>query len=688
MHGDVKAKNFVLLSSGAYAAIDLDAAGLIDPRAAHDAKAGDGPGDCYSAGAKETSTAYVPPEQARVLRERHRPRRTADYFETEKKRLDNGLSQVTEQIQNEPADNYDKQDELTNKKSALLKEMRALIRERNCGEKDIPAAVAAAASYDLWCFGVLLYHMSTAAPLFPADDYDNIQQCDMIETLDAITEWDGLKGKKLSAIPEGWPRDLIEKLLDPDCEKRPPWSEVIADLEQVRTGHDETQQLLREQHAEMLGAIHTLEKKLYQKIDGLQGLLLDLRNVTCPYLFEIVDITTLSEAQDLVDLGTAEAEEAELDRRVGMAQRLYRRMRDKVVFVKRAYDDPVGAIQQMLMDRKSIKLQLLCGVTLKPVVVYKMVAPAHEEVGELAEKLVFWVKAGLLAAALWNCVAAVAEVVGYHARVRTEKAKKVEEMLDSLSDDKQIKDLLKAQESGMDLTGLHEFAALLEWLESKDGGECGRLCGDNTDKPVKWEDHLFPHPGKDGRLTFACAEQTHIVGGSLREKKRDAVQTSEDDGEPAAAGPAPPDATDRGSADPPDAAIAMSKTTEHEGAVYVKVGHAWRPLFWRAKRGMNGCTIDEWLIKKDPLDMAHRARCLEVPLAPVGGRSACTEMPGYQSRMSCFGKTHVGVMCVQTTNSMNQLFKPNVHEAEAAKKAAVEWLAFFRRPVVLNRTLV
>jgi serine/threonine protein kinase len=100
MHGDVKAPNFVSCGEGVgYAAIDLDNAALIG---------------LEEAGQKQTSSGYLPPEQAAVEYNKH-------------------IGQVATD------------------------------------------RVKVSSQYDMWCFGVLLYYLCTGKQLFVMDVREEVE---------------------------------------------------------------------------------------------------------------------------------------------------------------------------------------------------------------------------------------------------------------------------------------------------------------------------------------------------------------------------------------------------------------------------------------------------------------------------------------------------------------------------------
>jgi serine/threonine protein kinase len=73
--------------------------------------------------------------------------------------------------------------------------------------------ILASSKLDMWSFGVLLYYLCTGMQLFnmdtPKDIRDNNLRC--------LRDWDDVSlCTKLQEIPEGWPRALLESLLQKD----------------------------------------------------------------------------------------------------------------------------------------------------------------------------------------------------------------------------------------------------------------------------------------------------------------------------------------------------------------------------------------------------------------------------------------------------------------------------------------
>lgn len=173
MHGDAKDRNFVDQGPGkGYAAIDLDAAGTIAP-------AGDGVGVEHLTGQKLTSSGCLPPGQAAI--------------ELHRRRCLNNASAATPP----------------------------------------PPLVLASVSYDMWCFGVLLYSLCTRYSLFTTDVRERVDDAELAKIVAWSTEE---KIQKLGKVDSkrGWPKALLAQLLERDPQNRPgSWDRVIEMLEKM-----------------------------------------------------------------------------------------------------------------------------------------------------------------------------------------------------------------------------------------------------------------------------------------------------------------------------------------------------------------------------------------------------------------------------------------------------------------------
>jgi serine/threonine protein kinase len=206
IHGDVKARNFVSRGVGlvGFAAIDLDnAAAIVEGE---------------MAGKKRTSSGYLPPEQASVEEFRRfgglitpKDNLSIDYIKNElilKAMLAQDWPEVTR----------------------LSQQLEA---QSISGQTSAPTEVVATIQYDMWCFGVLLYYLCTGIQLFNVDVREELAEQDELKKLKL---WEPkVKALKLAKVGYGWPRELLEKLLEKDPSDRPKsWSLVIDELSKLR----------------------------------------------------------------------------------------------------------------------------------------------------------------------------------------------------------------------------------------------------------------------------------------------------------------------------------------------------------------------------------------------------------------------------------------------------------------------
>jgi len=192
IHGDVKNRNFVLLPSGEYAAVDLDAAAEFG----------------QPAGLKPTSSGCLPPEQAEVVL--HRRRRAADAFQ-------HGAAVPAQE------------DELSAASPERFHD------DDDAAPAPAPAQVVASPSYDAWGFGVMLYELATGRTLFQVDVREEVDDAELAK----IAEWsDAHKRLKLGRVVTDrrlW--RLLDQLLQKDPARRlTSWVDIISTLENEDSG--------------------------------------------------------------------------------------------------------------------------------------------------------------------------------------------------------------------------------------------------------------------------------------------------------------------------------------------------------------------------------------------------------------------------------------------------------------------
>jgi len=208
IHGDVKCRNFVAWEvGGKYVAIDFDNSSNIE--------------NGEEVGKKETSSGCPPPEQAAiVLAHRTVKADTDTKTETRLKKIISRYEAVLEVEEDEDMrSSYEKQIQLT--KNEIQKRIQV-----------IPEKVIAHKSYDMWCFGVLLYKLCTGFDLFKVNNQEEVNDTVLMK----IKSWteEHLKQMLDFITDETWKKifePLLKKLLHPDPNQRPSnWDDIISPL--------------------------------------------------------------------------------------------------------------------------------------------------------------------------------------------------------------------------------------------------------------------------------------------------------------------------------------------------------------------------------------------------------------------------------------------------------------------------
>ena len=179
-------------------------------------------------------------------------------------------------------------------------------------------------------------------------------------------------------------------------------------------------------------------------------------------------------------------------------------------------------------------LRLLCGVTLKPAVVYKIpvqTGDGQKKVAELLHKSARMLGIGLTVAATWNCAAGTAQLFGAPVpKVPgswTNKLQNAQKVLEELQPtiDADVGAQAQQADAGMNRQELEDFAEYLRHLEARAG-----------DQP-RWKKELYPiqdpSPSARGRVTYTTEDNAGTFGGSAQKAAVDAYRSSSASGDPA-----------------------------------------------------------------------------------------------------------------------------------------------------------
>ena len=167
VHADLKPRNIVRVN-GKWLLIDLDAA----------CNMGEEIG-------LKVSSGYMPKELAELV---FRPESTAEELQCK-------LSTIEEQLANAGTDSSEYVG-LVNRVDKARREL-ALVQsleehEIDVSQRTIPHAHT---SFDIWAFGVILYHLCTGDRLFAINDQDNVAK---EPEIDKLRFWNGIDSRKLA----------------------------------------------------------------------------------------------------------------------------------------------------------------------------------------------------------------------------------------------------------------------------------------------------------------------------------------------------------------------------------------------------------------------------------------------------------------------------------------------------------
>ena len=348
-----------------------------------------------------------------------------------------------------------------------------------------------------------------------------------------------LTQQQLEAKTEAAEMKLQLALLRADEARHESWDNIIAVL-----GHNST--ALQDMEKRLTDKITDSTRQLFDMISdesaAIKTLMLDLQNVTAPYLFEVVPIAPgageIAGAFVAVQGCGGESGAGTLGERARRGRGLLQRAKSAAKDLAKAGNDPARAAADFIKQHTNskVELRLLCGVTLEPVVIYEIIKP-NEQVIKLATQGSKMMRRGLMVAASWNCAAGLGRMFGLPLPKVTEAssnaAHEAKAFLDELKEGSPDLDAAEAVADageGMDLEQMQAFAAYLEKLDEKRG--------------EKWTAKLFriEDPVSKGRLTWASSKEHGVYGGN--DHMTDLSSSAEAEQAPSGTEPAPAPAHD------------------------------------------------------------------------------------------------------------------------------------------------
>jgi len=222
MHGGVQPHHFVSTDAGQFMIVDFSSADVI------------GKGIMAQ---RQTSTGYLPPEQAAITFFENSPLRNVSSADVNSlnSELQQELMILEKKLQFHKTMMEKAEPEFRPYVQASIEGIHGQIQAiENSTRQDecIPEELEASAQYDMWCFGLLLYQLCTHKHLFYVDDRGNVDLYDLRSIRDfTIEELD-------TKLSDNFPDDgelhtlipLVRELLDPDPSKRPPTWECILQM--------------------------------------------------------------------------------------------------------------------------------------------------------------------------------------------------------------------------------------------------------------------------------------------------------------------------------------------------------------------------------------------------------------------------------------------------------------------------
>eukprot|EP00912_Choanoflagellata_sp_UC4_P001970 UC4_evm1s1264 len=319
----------------------------------------------------------------------------------------------------------------------------------------------------------------------------------------------GKRRPDVSQISEEAPKELVDIMTDcwlDDPAQRPLFPDILRRLQRHlesatsafgRQGSDPRDERFMDEILQMKKMMQDLkggqdeildnQKKLYSGIRSLhhhitkgfqeaRKLILEVENVSCPYIFTL---EKKEEAGSSQDKGGVFSKALKKVKRIASAASIREKLRASI--------------------SEDYELSLLCGVSLKKVVSYRLTTRiVSKRADQIVNRLNALAKFGVGAIACWNMAAKASKIFGVPLpNIPPDQLEEYQEFLESLS----TEGFLEAQKAANSSTmGLDTLRAFEEFLNSVMSDEA------NAGEP-RWNEVLFRVVNDDGQLTFACAEE-------------------------------------------------------------------------------------------------------------------------------------------------------------------------------------
>ena len=402
----------------------------------------------------------------------------------------------------------------------------------------------------MWCFGVLLYYLCTGDQLFRMNVREEVSSLDELKKIVMWSDEDWEKEVERRIQPEWSPmKPLLLRLLKKEPEKRYfYWKHIIKDLDDadyskmIRENNEKINAKLQEvgnkvgvtQHAvletrDLVSEQSKILQYLKSSIDQIPHLMVQLEEVEFPYMFtlltahefEIFKRTLMSEPS--LDKQASDGVEGVV-KFIGRAQESFACCRDFLDSLNNKETATALRKGWQLISGKTtevVYLQLLCGLTLQPLVSYKIATTTYrEEIKKFAEIGAKVCVVGVTVATLWNVAGGFAKAFGYHIpNLPGDVVLKAKNFLDEVNKSSPVEGLKEYKKSGFNLNQMKEFKEFVEDLESKGMmRHCLQECDKKALKSRTWHFALKKHvltdlPNYEKQVTFISVSLKSSFGG-------------------------------------------------------------------------------------------------------------------------------------------------------------------------------